>query len=137
MGCYGIGVSRLIAAIVEQLHDDAGIIWPVEVAPFAVVITPLGDGAPLEVGHEIYNELRARGLEVLLDDRNERPGVKLKDADLLGMPVRVTIGRRSLARGVIELKRRAAPEPEEIAIGDDAFEGCVTAIRAALAASMC
>ena len=110
MGCYGIGVSRLVAAVVEQLHDDDGLVWPLEVAPYSVIVTPLGGDEPAAVAEELYEALRARGLQVLLDDRNERPGVKLKDADLLGIPLRLTVGKRGLQEGKIELKRRRSGE---------------------------
>lgn len=115
MGCYGIGVTRLVAAIIEQHHDDNGIRWPVQVAPYAVVITPIGkDDAPVEKAAEIYEALQAKGVEVLLDDRAERPGVKFKDADLLGIPLRITVGSRGLGNGTVELKKRTAKEPEEV-----------------------
>ena len=115
MGCYGIGVSRLIAAIIEQHHDDQGIRWPVPVAPYEVIVTPIGkEDAPLAKATEIYEALRAQGVEVLLDDRNERPGVKFKDADLLGIPVRITIGARSLQQGTVELKKRTDSESRNI-----------------------
>ncbi|MFZ1866384.1 MAG: proline--tRNA ligase [Polyangiales bacterium] len=115
MGCYGIGVSRLVAAIIEQHHDDQGIRWPVPVAPYEVIITPIGkEDAPLAKATEIYETLQARGVEVLLDDRNERPGVKFKDADLLGIPVRITIGTRGLQQGTVELKKRTDSESRNI-----------------------
>jgi len=109
MGCYGIGVTRTLQAVIEQCNDKDGIIWPLSVAPYAVCITPLGiaPGSPAMTHAErIYKELSARGIEVLLDDRDERPGVKFKDADLIGIPIRVGIGERSLAKGEIEIKRR-------------------------------
>jgi prolyl-tRNA synthetase len=110
MGCYGIGVSRLVAAVVEQLHDADGLVWPREVAPYAVIITPLGGDEPAAVAEELYAKLEALGLPVLLDDRDERPGVKMKDADLLGIPLRLTLGKRGLKDGNVELKRRGAPD---------------------------
>ena len=95
MGCYGIGVTRTLSAIVEQNHDDNGIIWPMSVAPYHVIITLVkpGDAEQEAVADKIYKELLAAGVEVLLDDRDERPGVKFKDADLLGIPLRITVGK--------------------------------------------
>jgi prolyl-tRNA synthetase len=129
MGCYGIGVSRLIAAIIEQHHDEQGIRWPVPVAPFEVLITPIGkDTGLLNKATEIYEALRRERVDVLLDDRPERPGVKFKDADLLGIPVRVTVGARGLARGVVELKKRIESESRDVPVDD-----AVAATQAALA----
>jgi len=128
MGCYGIGVSRLIAAVIEQHHDEQGIRWPVPVAPYEVIIIAIGkDEAPLARATEIYETLRAAGVEVLLDDRSERPGVKFKDADLLGIPVRITVGARGLEKGTIELKKRTDAESTEVPLDD-----AVSAARAAL-----
>jgi len=110
MGCYGIGVTRTLQAIIEQSHDQNGIIWPLSVAPLTVCITPLSIAPELEVmkrAEQIYAELTARGVDVILDDRNERPGVKFKDSELVGFPIRVGIGERSLAKGEIEIKPRA------------------------------
>ena len=109
MGCYGIGVTRTLQAIVEQCNDKDGIIWPLAVAPFQVLITPLAvaPGNPgLQLAEKLHQELEARGVEVLLDDRDERPGVKFKDADLIGIPFRIGIGEKSLARGEVEIKPR-------------------------------
>jgi prolyl-tRNA synthetase len=128
MGCYGIGVSRLIAAIIEQHHDEQGICWPVPVAPFEVIVTPIGkDDAPLQKAIEIHDALQAEGVSVLLDDRPERPGVKFKDADLLGIPVRVTVGARGLANGTVELKKRVDRESVDVPVDEAA-----AAARAAL-----
>ncbi|MCX4242889.1 proline--tRNA ligase [Paraliomyxa miuraensis] len=110
MGCYGIGVSRLVAAVVEQLHDDDGLVWPSEVAPYAVIVTPLGGDEPTAVAEDLYAKLRERGLTVMLDDRDERPGVKLKDAELLGIPLSVRVGKRGLKDGNIEIKARRSGE---------------------------
>ncbi|MEM8607937.1 MAG: proline--tRNA ligase [Myxococcota bacterium] len=119
MGCYGIGVTRLIAAIIEQHHDENGIRWPVQVAPYEVIVTPIGkDEAPLAKATEIYDALRSDGVEVLLDDRSERPGVKFKDADLLGIPVRITIGSRGLEKGAAELKARTGTDSEDVPLAD-------------------
>ena len=115
MGCYGIGVTRTMAAIVEQHHDDNGIIWPMAVAPYHVIITLVkpDDEVQAGVAESLYQELTSKGAEVLLDDRKERPGVKFKDADLIGIPVRITVGRDA-ADGVVEFKERAKEENEKI-----------------------
>jgi prolyl-tRNA synthetase len=109
MGCYGIGVTRTMQAVIEQCNDKDGIIWPLSVAPYTVCITPLGvapDSAVMQLAEKIYAELTARGVDVILDDRDERPGVKFKDSELVGFPIRVGIGEKSLAKGEVELKPR-------------------------------
>ena len=109
MGCYGIGVTRTLQAVVEQGNDKDGIIWPVSVAPYTVCITPLGvaPASPvMALAEKIHAELLAKGVDVILDDRDERPGVKFKDADLVGFPLRIGIGEKSLAKGEVELKPR-------------------------------
>jgi len=104
MGCYGIGISRLLAAVVEQCHDDSGIIWPMHLAPFQVVIISLGKKEEvIKVCERLYAEMSATALEVLWDDRNERPGVKFRDAELIGIPLRIVIGERGLASGNAEI----------------------------------
>lgn len=114
MGCYGIGVSRIVAAAIEQHHDDKGIIWPMSMAPFLLVIVAIGYGKSEMVktaADTLYAELTAAGFEVLLDDRDERPGIMFADAELIGIPHRVTVGERGLKDGVIEYQpRRAAPD---------------------------
>jgi prolyl-tRNA synthetase len=112
MGCYGIGVSRLIPAILEQNYDENGIIWPGEVAPFDIIILPLevGKKKVYETGLNVYNNLKKRGFEVLLDDRDERAGIKFKDADLVGIPIQVIIGEKFLKENKIELKIRRSGE---------------------------
>jgi len=112
MGCYGIGVSRLIAAIIEASHDDAGIIWPKEVAPFDVEILPLqaNDAESMSLAMKYYDQLRKAGVDVLLDDRDESAGRKFNDADLVGIPWKVIIGKRKLAEGSVELKNRRTHE---------------------------
>lgn len=119
MGCYGIGVSRTMAAIVEQHHDENGIIWPMSVAPYHVIISLVkpGDETQAKVAEDIYEQLCAAGVEVMLDDRDERPGVKFKDADLLGIPVRITVGRGA-ADGVVEYKLRRDAEKEELPVAE-------------------
>jgi prolyl-tRNA synthetase len=108
MGCYGIGVSRLISAIIEQNNDEVGIIWPKEIAPYKVAILPLdvNDSKIMEVAGLAYKELCDKGIEPLFDDRDERAGVKFKDADLIGIPVQVTVGQKALAQDKIEVKSR-------------------------------
>ena len=112
MGCYGIGVSRIMAAAIEQGHDDDGIIWPVPLAPFQVGLVPINmnDEATRDTVQRLHDEFEAAGLEVLLDDRDERPGVKFKDMDLLGLPVRVVVGPKTLAKGQAEVRRRRSRE---------------------------
>ena len=108
MGCYGIGVDRTLASIVEGNNDENGIIWPMTVAPFQVVIVPVKyEGQMKEVSDKIYEELQAAGIEVLLDDRNERPGVKFKDFDLIGIPVRVVVGEKNLPNVEVKLRKEA------------------------------
>ncbi len=109
MGCYGIGVTRTLQAVIEQCNDKDGILWPMSVAPYQVCITPLNvaaDNPGMKLAETLYAELTARGVEVILDDRDERPGVKFKDADLVGFPLRVSIGEKSLAKGEVEIKPR-------------------------------
>ncbi|MDE3067530.1 MAG: proline--tRNA ligase [Verrucomicrobiota bacterium] len=109
MGCYGIGVTRTLQAVIEQRNDKDGIVWPLGVAPYRVCLTPLNvapDSEAMKLAEQFYAELAARGLDVILDDRDERPGVKFKDADLVGFPIRLAIGEKSLARGEVEIKPR-------------------------------
>jgi len=111
MGCYGIGINRIAASAIEIFHDNDGIIWPISIAPYEVIITPAGNSEELSAAAEkIYNELMACGVEVLLDDRDARGGVKFKDADLLGIPIRITIGAKSLAENNAEIKLRREKE---------------------------
>ena len=110
MGSYGIGVGRLLACIAEEHHDDYGLIWPVTVAPYHVQLVLLPGGEAESAATRLYDEIRAAGVEVLFDDRNERPGVKFMDADLIGLPLRVTLGERSLKKGGAEIKRRNSKE---------------------------
>jgi len=119
MGCYGIGVSRCLAAIIEQHSDENGIIWPMSVAPFHVAVVPVNsnDAAQAELADKIYNELIANGIEAVLDNRNERVGVKFKDADLIGYPLRITVGKKA-ADGIVEYKERASGNMEELTVAD-------------------
>lgn len=121
MGCYGIGVSRIVAAAIEQNHDDRGIIWPEALAPFQVAIIPMNMHKSYrvkEVAEQLYNELTAAGIEVLFDDRKERPGVMFADMELLGIPHSIVIGERSLDNKVIEYKTRRGGEKSEVAIDE-------------------
>jgi len=112
MGCYGIGVTRTLQAVIEQSFDDNGIIWPVSVAPYPVEILPLNvqHAETMQIAGKLDADLSAQGVEALVDDRDERPGVKFKDADLLGLPIRVNIGEKSLAKGGVEIKLRKTGE---------------------------
>ncbi len=124
MGCYGIGVSRLVATTIEQHHDDNGMLWPMSVAPYEVHLVTLGrDESAITTARALHDSLEEAGVEVLWDDRDERPGVKFKDADLIGIPLRVTIGSRGLAGGNIELKARTEGDPKKselVPVGDAA-----------------
>ena len=112
MGCYGIGITRTMAAAVEQNHDENGIIWPFSIAPFHVVVLPVSDrdSRQVEMAEKVYDLLVRAGVEAVLDDRPERPGVKFKDADLVGYPLRVTVGAKAVESGEVELRRRATGE---------------------------
>jgi len=116
MGCYGIGLNRIMAAAIEAHHDQGGIIWPMSIAPFQVLILALDprDEKVVSTAERLHDELTQAGLDVLLDDRDERAGFKFKDADLIGIPLRITIGRKSLADGVVELKPRDAEDVEKL-----------------------
>ncbi|MGK7888451.1 MAG: His/Gly/Thr/Pro-type tRNA ligase C-terminal domain-containing protein, partial [Leptolyngbyaceae cyanobacterium] len=119
MGCYGVGVSRLAQSAVEQSYDDKGIIWPIPIAPYhAMIVVPnINDAEQMEVAETLYASLNAAGVETLLDDRKERAGVKFKDAELVGIPVRIVTGR-SLKEGKVEVTQRASGASEEMAIAD-------------------
>lgn len=120
MGCYGIGIGRTAAASIEQNHDENGMIWPLPLAPFQVLVVMLNpkDEEVRQAGEEIYRQLLERNIEVLLDDRDERPGIKFKDADLIGIPLRVTVGARSLKEGTVELKYRSSGEQSMVPTAD-------------------
>jgi len=127
MGCYGIGVSRMVAAAIEQSNDADGIIWPVPIAPYQAVVVPVdtGDEKIMAVAEAIYDKLIAADVEAVLDDRAERPGVKFKDADLIGFPVRVTVGKK-LAEGLVELRLRKEKTSVDVTVA----EAAETAIKA-------
>ena len=120
MGSYGIGPSRLAAAIIEASHDDNGIVWPEAVAPFDVALLNLktGDAGTDAACRELYAGLQGAGLEVLYDDRDERPGAKFATADLVGIPWQIVVGPKGLAEGKVELKRRATGERETLSLDD-------------------
>ena len=129
MGCYGIGVTRCLAAAIEQNNDENGIIWPVSIAPYHAIVIPVNskNEEQSEIAEKVYNDLKAKGIEVLLDDRNERAGVKFKDADLIGIPVRIVVGKKC-GEGVVEYKERTAENAVEKNI-DDAVNGVVEFIN--------
>ncbi len=108
MGCYGIGVSRTVAAAIEQNHDEDGIIWPMPIAPFHVIVVPVStkDDQQMKLAQDLYRSLQEQGVEAIIDDRNERPGVKFKDADLIGYPLRVVVGAKAVEEGTVEIKHR-------------------------------
>ena len=120
MGSYGIGVERNMAAVVETNHDERGIIWPVSVAPYEVVVTVLraDDAAAAAAGDDLYRRFQEAGVEVLLDDREERPGVKFADAELIGIPWRVTVGPRGVEAGTAEVTERATMDTSEMALDE-------------------
>jgi prolyl-tRNA synthetase len=121
MGCYGIGVSRVVAAAIEQHHDERGIVWPQALAPFEVALLPIAAGKSARVraaADALYAELTAAGIEVLYDDRDERPGVMFADMDLIGIPLRIVVGERALAQEQVEFKRRSEDSARLVALGD-------------------
>ncbi|MCY3732267.1 MAG: proline--tRNA ligase [Rhodospirillaceae bacterium] len=128
MGCYGIGVTRVVAAAIEQNHDKRGIIWPDAIAPFDVIVIPINLDKSYRVREAtdaLYRRLRAAGFETLLDDRNQRPGVKFADADLIGIPHRLVIAEKSWDQGTVEYKSRRSPDPEMLAV-----DGLIESLRA-------
>jgi len=132
MGCYGIGVSRTVQAVIEQSHDKDGIVWPAAVAPYQVCICLLDpDNADVaKVAEDLEQALESAGVDVIVDDRAERPGVKFKDADLIGFPIRVVVGAKGLANGGVELKRRSEDKSATKIVRP---EEAVAAIRGMLA----
>jgi len=134
MGCYGIGVNRIIASAIETLADDAGIVWPMSLAPYQVLLTPIrAKGEEMAAAETLYRELTDAGVEVLLDDRDARAGVKFNDADLVGIPIRVNVGARGLAEGIVEVRDRATGEVAKVPLGD-ACARLAGDVRARLAA---
>ncbi len=131
MGCYGIGITRIAAAAIEQNHDDSGIIWPMSIAPYEVELLPLqmNDEALVGAADELYEALRARGVDVLYDDRLERPGAKFKDADLVGIPLRIAMGKRSFKDGKVEIKWRRDDEATQIDL-DGAADAIAALVQA-------
>jgi prolyl-tRNA synthetase len=135
MGCYGIGINRIMASAIELGNDKNGIIWPVSIAPWEVIITLAGfDDNISQTGETIYSQLCERGIDVLFDDRDARPGVKFKDADLLGIPVRVTVGKKSLADGKVEIKLRSESESKKVDVASaaDQVVAIVNSLKAKL-----
>ncbi len=130
MGCYGIGLNRTMAAVIEQNHDDNGIIWPLALAPYHAVVVPVmaSDEVQMSLAREIYGRLSEAGVEVLIDDRDERPGVKFKDSELIGIPIRVTAGRKA-AQGIVEIKYRNSGDVFE-RTPDEAVAEIAAAVRA-------
>ena len=129
MGCYGIGVTRCLAAAIEQNNDKDGIIWPVSIAPYQAMVIPVNSkiDEQVQAAEDIYNRLKAQGIEVLLDDRNERAGVKFKDADLIGVPVRIVVGKKC-GDGIVEYKERKSSEAVEKTI-DEAVNDVISFIN--------
>ncbi|MBE7048339.1 MAG: proline--tRNA ligase [Ruminococcaceae bacterium] len=119
MGCYGIGVNRTLAAVIEQYNDENGMIWPVSIAPYQAIIVPVNcnNEEQMALAEQLYSQLLKEGIEVMLDDRNERPGVKFKDADLIGIPVRITVGKKAV-EGIIEYKLRHEAETTELPVSE-------------------
>ena len=145
MGCYGIGVSRIVSAVVEEHHDENGICWPAALAPYDVhlVVLPGRAKTPEQIalseeveraGEELYRVMTEAGISVLFDDRDVSPGVKFADADLLGMPVRLTLGAKGFARGVVERLDRATGEERELVLTDDILSVALTELRLAILA---
>jgi len=130
MGCYGIGVGRTAAAAIEQNHDQNGICWPLPIAPFSVLVLPLNVKSEevKRAAEKIYEELNLEGIDTLLDDRNERAGLKFKDADLIGIPLRVVIGDKGLKDGIVEIKERKSGEVTKVSLAS-ATESILQMIR--------
>ena len=125
MGCYGIGISRIVAAAIEQNHDEKGIIWPKAISPFEILIIVLNDkndSSVLDQALKIYQELKSDGIDVLIDDRDERAGVKFADADLLGIPKQVIVGKRGIEKNIIEVTSRITGEKRDIKISEVASQ---------------
>ena len=121
MGCYGIGVSRIVGAAIEQGNDEKGIIFPLSMAPFTVIICPIGmDKSELikNTANQLYDDCKKAGIDVLLDDRNERPGVMFAESDLIGIPHRIVVGDRGLAEGKVEYKARSSAEAQNLLLNE-------------------
>jgi prolyl-tRNA synthetase len=129
MGCYGIGVSRVVAAAIEQNHDANGIIWPMALAPYQIAVVPLEITNPtvMAAAEAVYAQAQAAGFSVLFDDRDERPGVKFKDMDLIGIPVRITIGKKFITEQQLEIKERKSGVVTFV--GMDGLDTYITALR--------
>ncbi len=132
MGCYGIGVGRTMAAAIEQNHDEHGIIWPAGIAPYQIIVVPISEKneKQMAAAEQIYRLLQIKGYSVILDDRAERAGVKFNDADLLGIPIRVTVGDKGLAENKVEVKVRKTGVNEKVPL--DELETAIAAIVNAL-----
>ena len=119
MGCYGIGITRTMASIIEQHNDENGIVWPLSVAPYHVSVIPVNikDEEQMRIAEEIYDKLKSLGVEVIMDDRNDRAGVKFKDSELMGIPMRITVGKK-IADNQVEFKLRSGGENEVILIDE-------------------
>ena len=122
MGCYGIGVGRTMAAAIEQNNDENGIIWPKAIAPFEVVVVPVNgkNAQQMELAEKVYKELKDAGVDALLDDRKDRAGVKFKDEDLIGYPIRITVGPKTVEEDVLELKVRRTGETVTVSVDEAA-----------------
>jgi len=132
MGCFGIGVTRIVGAAIEQNHDDRGIIWPRAIAPFEVVICCVGWGKSETVrdtATALYDALTAQGIDVILDDRDARPGVMFAEWELIGIPLRVTVGERGLKEGVVELQSRSDKEAEKVPSDQDLVATVLTRLE--------
>jgi len=138
MGCYGIGINRIMASAIELGNDKNGIIWPISVAPFEVLVTCVNQDEEnvVKAAEDIYGKLDGAGVEVLLDDRPLRGGIKFKDADLIGIPLRITVGKKSLAEGKVEIKLRSESERQQVPVGEAAGKAIeiVTALKEKLKA---
>jgi prolyl-tRNA synthetase len=119
MGCYGIGIGRILASVIEQHNDDAGMILPVSIAPYQVIIVPVNtkDETIMDYANKLYKDMRDNNIDVMLDDRDERAGVKFNDADLIGIPLRITIGKK-LSDGLVEVKSRSTGEITDVRVTD-------------------
>jgi len=142
MGSYGIGSGRMLACVAEQFNDEAGLMWPISVAPYQVHMVMLAGADPesqvAQTANQLYEELTSAGVEVLFDDRKESPGVKFKDADLMGMPIRLTVGKKSLDKGGVELKLRTEKDASFTQLADcvKAVTSLITELEQALTAGV-